>query len=161
MIVTSNTSPIMNLAVINQLNIIEQLYGKVIIPEAVSHELSVVVPEIFNTSTIQTSHWIEKRSLKNTLLAESLKLELDSGEAEAVALAVELKATLLLIDERRGRNVASRFGLTYIGLLGILVDAKQKGIILSVKPVLDDLIAKAGFWLSNKLYTRILQETGE
>ncbi len=123
MIVVSNTSPFMNLAVIKQLDIIRQIYGKVIIPDAVSHELASVVPEIFNPSTIQSFSWMEKRKVENKLLVKSLKLELDSGESEALALAVELKANLLLIDERRGRKIASRFGLKYIGLLGILVDA--------------------------------------
>lgn len=161
MIVVSNTSPIMNLAVINQLTILRMLYGKIIIPEAVLHELFSVVPEIFNPSTIQTFPWIEKRNPENKLLAKSLKLELDDGEAEAVAMAIELKSGLLLLDERKGRRVASRFDLDYIGLIGSLVEAKNKKVIPSVKPVLDDLIAKAGFWISKNLYTRVLQETGE
>jgi len=87
--------------------------------------------------------------------------ELDPGEAEAIALAKELKADLLLMDERRGRRVASRLGLRFVGLLGILVEAKHKGLIKAVKPILDSLITKAGFWLGNRLYTRILETVGE
>lgn len=157
MIVVSNTSPIMNLAVIGRLHIIEKLYGKVLIPEAVSHELSIIVPDI----SVQNYPWIEKQDLKNKLLAESLRLELDTGEAEAIALSVETKAGLLLMDERRGRKAALRFGLKYIGLMGMLVEAKHKGIVSSVKPAIDDLITKAGFWVGNNLYARILQESGE
>jgi uncharacterized protein len=66
----------------------------------------------------------------------------------------------LLIDERRGRKVASRLGLKFIGLLGMLVEAKRKGFIV-VKPILDDMIAKAGFWVDSQLYARVLQEAGE
>ena len=157
MIVVSNTSPLMNLAVINQLKIIEQLYGKVIIPEEVSKELFAagIYP------LIEQSPWIEKHQVKSTRLAGSLKIELDDGEAEAIALAIELKADLVLIDERLGRNIASRFGQKCIGILGMLMEAKHRGIIASVKPVVDDLITAAGFWVRNDLYLKVLREAGE
>ena len=157
MIVVSNTSPLMNLAVINQLKIIEQLYGKVIIPEEVSKELFAASIH----PLIEHLPWIEKHQVKNKGLSDSLKIELDDGEAEAIALAIELKADLVLIDERLGRNIASRFGQKCIGIMGILMEAKHKGIIDSVKPVVDDLITKAGFWVSNGLYLKVLREAGE
>jgi predicted nucleic acid-binding protein len=97
----------------------------------------------------------------NRVLVTALQAELDEGEAEAIALAIQLKAHLLLLDERRGRAVASRLGLRFIGLLGVLVEAKQKGYISRVKPLLDHLIAKAGFWVSHQLYARVLREVGE
>ncbi|MBI4685939.1 MAG: DUF3368 domain-containing protein [Nitrospirae bacterium] len=157
MIVVSNTSPLMNLAVINQLKIIEQLYGKVIIPEEVSNELS----NAGIGKQIEQSLWIEKHQVKNKGFADSLKLELDAGEAEAIAVAIELKADLLLIDERRGRNIASRFGQKFNGIMGMLIEAKHKGIITSVKPIIDDLKVNAGFWIGNALYHRVLQEAAE
>ena len=157
MIVVSNTSPLMNLAVINQLKIIEQLYGKVIIPEEVSNELFTagIYP------LIEKKPWIEKYQVKNKGLSGTLKIELDDGEAEAIALAIALKADLVLIDERLGRNIASRFGQKCIGILGILMEAKHKGIIASVKPVVDDLITTAGFRVRNNLYLKVLREAGE
>ena len=72
-----------------------------------------------------------------------------------------MKAGLLLLDERRGRSIAQRFGLKSIGLMGMLIEAKRKGHVPAVKPVFDDLIAKAGFWVDNRLYARVLQEAGE
>jgi predicted nucleic acid-binding protein len=91
----------------------------------------------------------------------SLQLEVDEGEAEAIALAFELNADLLLIDERIGRAVASRLGIRFIGLLGVLIEARHKGLILAVKPVLDELIAGAGFWVTRELYDSVLRAAGE
>jgi len=160
-IVVSNTSPIMNLAAIGQLGILERLYGKVLIPEAVLQELSAVGSKQVDTSEIQGLLWIEKQDVSNRSLVDSLLLELGAGEAEAIVLAMEVKAALLLVDERRGRKVASRLGLKYIGLLGVLVEAKREGLIAELKPILDDLIVKAGFWVSSRLYNRFLKEVGE
>ena len=95
--------------------------------------------------------------MQNKNLVEALKIELDDGEAEAISLAIEQNADLLLIDERLGRNVASRFDTKCIGVLGIIVEAKSKGLIERVKPLLDDLRAKAGFWMSDSLYSKILE----
>ena len=77
-------------------------------------------------------------------MVASLQLELDEGEAEAIALAIELQADLLL-DERKGRVVASRLGLKSVGLLGALIEAKHQSLVLAIKPIVDDVIAIAVF----------------
>lgn len=151
----------MNLAVVGHLQLLYQLYATVIIPEAVWNELSTLSSQHPEVATVQTLSWLERHPVTSQAVVDALQAELDIGEAEAIALAVEKQADLLLMDERRGRQVATRMGLTYIGLLGVLLEAKRKAFLPEVKPVLDDLIAKAGFWVSRELYTRVLQAARE
>ena len=158
--IISDTSPLMNLAVVGYLELLHELYDAVIIPEAVWSELSKLSSQHPEVATVTLS-WLERQSVTSRAVVDALQAELDLGEAEAIALAVEKQADLLLIDERRGRQVATRMGLTYVGLMGILLKAKRDGFLPEVKPVLDDLIAKAGFWVSRALYTRVLQTAGE
>lgn len=161
MIVVSNTSPVINLAVVNHLNLLQKLYSKVVIPQAVYDEIVIEGAGQAGAEEVEQSEWIEVRPVANRPLVKSLESDLDIGEAEAVVLAVELKADLLLIDERKGRAVANRLGVNYIGLLGVLVQAKHNGLIPAVRPVMDSLMTQAGFWVSNELYAHILQVTGE
>ena len=161
MIVVSNTSPIINLASVDKLSLLNQLYGKITIPKAVHQEITVKGSGQAGAKEVQTLKWIEVKLISNREFVKALKVELGDGESEAIALATELKANLVLMDERRGRTVAKRFGLRYIGILGVLVEAKQKSLIQSLKPILDDLISKAGFWVSQKLYDRVLEVSHE
>lgn len=160
MIIVSDTSPINNLAAINQLHLLQQLYEIVIIPEAVYRELTDPSFPVAGSTEVQTLPWIQTRSVSSTII-QALSSELDPGEAEAIALAVELQADQLLIDERRGRIVAARFGLRYTGILGILVEAKNRGLISAVKPLLDALINQAGFWVAAPLYNSVLMFVNE
>ena len=157
MIVVSNTSPITNLAAIAQLDLLRQLYGSIVIPNAVYQELTRSGTETPGAIEVQTLDWIKTQPVPTAPLAASLQQELDPGEAEAIALAVELGADLLLLDERRGYQVATRLELKVQGVLGVLIAAKSRTLIPAVKPVLDDLIAIAGFWVAESLYDRILQ----
>ena len=161
MIVVCNTSPIINLAIVGQLEILQILYGKVYVPEAVYQEIVVQGAGQPGASEVQTFEWIEVCKVANASMLTLLQLELDEGEAEAITLADELKADLLLLDERKGRVIASRLGLKFVGLLAVLVEAKKTGVIAAVKPVLDALIEKAGFWINQELYTHVLQSAGE
>lgn len=161
MIVVSDTSPINNLAAINQLHLLHQLYGTVLIPEAVFRELTDPNFPVAGATEVQTFDWLQTLTVSDRTLVEALSNELDIGEAEAIALAVEIQANQVLIDERRGRLVATRLNLRYIGILGILVEAKSQGLIAEVKPLLDALVNEAGFWVAEPLYNSVLQLVDE
>lgn len=162
MIIVSNTSPITSLAAIQRLDLLQQLYGTVIIPEAVYRELTEVELPVPGTLEVQTLDWIEVKQLAdNSQISTMFQQPLDPGESEAIALAIELDAELLLIDERRGRTEAERLGVTITGLLGILAEAKKQSLIEAVKPLLGNLIDTAKFRVSERLYSLILQTVGE
>jgi predicted nucleic acid-binding protein len=90
-----------------------------------------------------------------------LREHLDAGEAEAIVLAVERRADILLVDERRGRRTATAAGLTVTGLLGVVARAKRAGLIDLGKPVVDELIKIDGFWIGTDLYAEVLAELDE
>jgi uncharacterized protein len=156
MIVVSDTSALSNLAIVDHLWLLEAVYENVIIPDVVASELAAAshpaVPAILQLG------WIQTQSLANLKLADQLQQErgLDAGEAHVIALALELRADDLLIDERLGRQEAVRLGLSIIGILGILLVAKQRSLIPQVQLVMDALIRQAGFRVSPQLYQRVL-----
>jgi predicted nucleic acid-binding protein len=160
-IVVSDTSPINNLAAIDQLHLLQQLYGTVLIPEAVYQELTDPDFPVAGAKEVQTFTWIQIRAIEDRTMLKALSSELDPGEAEAIVLALEMKAEQVLIDERRGRMIAARLSLHYTGILGVLVEAKSQGFISTVKPLLDDLINKAGFWVAEPLYKSVLRLVNE
>lgn len=90
-----------------------------------------------------------------------MKSFLGQGEAEAIVLAVEVNADLLLIDEKLGRKEAAKKGLACIGVLGTLIDAKQAGLLPKIEPILNDLVFNAGFHIDKSLYSHVLQLAGE
>ena len=161
MTVVSNTSPIINLAAIGQLELLRHLYGNIIIPQAVYEEIAIRGAGEPGATEVQSLEWIAKYTVNDRTLINLLSLELDPGEAEVIACALEIKADLLLLDERRARAIAERAGLQFTGILGSLVEAKSKGIITAVKPVVDALISEAGFWVADSLYKRTLEVAGE
>lgn len=153
MIVVSDTSPITSLAKIRRLDLLRTLYHSITIPTAVDSELrrgQIVLPD-----------WIQVQSAADRAVVAQLEADLDPGEAEALAVALELGADLVLIDEKRGRDVAHRLGLRFVGLLGVVLDAKRQGHLRAVRPLLDELAAEAGFWIRDDLRREILEAAGE
>nr|WP_235354992.1 DUF3368 domain-containing protein [Aliterella atlantica] len=123
--------------------------------------VSTVVP---GAVEVQTLWWIQTQTVANVqsvVALQSIQDDIDLGEAEAMALALELKADLLLMDERRGRALAANYGLSVTGLLGVLLQAKRNGFIPFVKPVMDRLIEEADFRVSSQLYATVLKTAGE
>ena len=159
MIVISDTSVITNLVAIHHLCLLQQFYDLILIPEAVYRELADIDPPVPGPVEVQTLDWLEVLSLRDRTIADQLQnqFQLDPGESEAIALALEINADLLLIDERRARAEATRLGLRLTGLLGMLVEAKQRSLIPSVKPLMDALIDTSEFRVSQPLYEQILQ----
>lgn len=164
MIVVSDTSPITNLAAIGQLDLLRQLYTTIIIPVAVYHEMVAVGRPVPGAVEVQTLSWIQTQTVSNTQKVVDIQINqsnIDLGEAEAIILALELKADLLLMDERRGRALAANYELSVTGLLGVLLQAKCNGFIPAVQPLLDQLIKQVDFRVSNQLYTAVIQAAGE
>ena len=161
MIVVSNTSPLFYLSTIDQLDLLYQLYREIFIPTAVFEEITDVGNTDISAKIIPTLSWIQIRSPRDIDFVNQLRTELDQGEAEAIALAVELNAQRLLMDERLGRATALDVGLEVTGVLGVLIAAKHNDFIQEVKPLLNALREKAGFWVNEELYLEVLQAVDE
>ncbi|GHT48413.1 DUF3368 domain-containing protein [Bacteroidia bacterium] len=156
--VISNTTPILSLLKIDKLYILKELYETVSIPEAVFYEIETGKDKEFYTD-LSEIEWIKIEKIR----VQESKLylfDLDAGEAEVLILAQEQKADLVILDEIMGRRYAQQLGITLTGTLGILLKAKERGIIAAIKPLLYELIQK-GSWLNPKLIAGILEKAGE
>lgn len=139
MIVISDTSPLSSLIQIDKLRLLSQLYKKIIVPPTVHIELSKLTQFGVNLSEYHAPDWITISKPVDIIFVKKLEKDLDKRESEAIAIAQELKADLLLIDERLGTKHAKALGLNTIGLMGVLVQAKNKGIVTEIKPLIEDL----------------------
>lgn len=159
-IVVSDTSPIRALDFINQLPLLNSMFGRVLVPPMVAYELR-------NPSTALRSIDITKLDyvdvVRPTNLDPILKLgmNLDAGESEALALAVEKGAKLVMIDESTGRTAAMKLGLKPIGVIGILLRGKARHEIEAIRPLLDRLQTELNFFISTELRENTLKDAGE
>ncbi len=158
MVIVSDTSPITNLLQLGKLDLLHKMFGDVVIPRKVYQEL---IEDEGSERVLIDQDWIKVVEVKDVSKVSELENLLDSGESEAIILAEELKADLLLIDELKGRNIAESRGIKITGLLGILVQAKIRGFQESLKPDLDRLIDVIGFRVEKNLYKWILNQVGE
>ena len=163
MLVVSNTSPICNLAIIGRLDLLQTRFAQIRIPTAVKLELDRLSDAEALKAVQQgfADGWIKPEILRDRNVAQVLEASLDPGEAEAIALALELSADLILLDERDGRAAADRLGLRVTGVLGLLLRAKQDGQIQTVKPEVEALRTRARFFVSPRLEEQILAIDGE
>ncbi len=136
--VVSNTTPVIALSVIGRLNLLRDLYSEVLIPPAVYSEIMAGGGKRTGATELLHASWIRTVSLRDPRHA-TLLVDLDRGEAEAIALAMELDADLLLIDERLARRYALRVGLTITGSLGVLLKAKERGLVPELSPLIQEL----------------------
>jgi predicted nucleic acid-binding protein len=159
----SNTSPISNLACIGRLNLLHEQFSEVCIPDAVEAELQNI-PDVRVRKMIEEAKrvgWLKTRSATDANLISLLLVGLHRGEAEAIALALEIKAERLLVDEKEGRATARQLGLPLTGVLGVLLRAKKTNQIKAIKPEIEELKSKAGFFIVSTLEAAILQQAGD
>jgi len=158
-VVVVNTTPLISLAIVKRLELLQKLYGEVLIPPAVEKEILAGGQK--GSAFIDFSRWpfIQTVSLKDPSRAELL-VDLHGGEAEAIALAQELNADLVIVDERLARTYAKRLGFEITGVVGVLLKAKQIGLVPAVRPLLAQLV-EGGIWLSNELIQEAIELAGE
>ncbi len=151
MTVVADSSPLIALCRIGKLDLLRDLFGQLILPDAVWQEVVTSGPAKTGAEEIMSASWIERRSINDIPLANLLRQDLGAGESEAIVLAREIGANVLLMDERRGREAAKRLGLLCTGLVGVLLEARRRGVITDPASIGLDLRDKAGFWISNEL----------
>lgn len=151
-----NTTPIIALADIGQLNLLEKIYGEILIPEAVFLE---VVSEPAR-SLVKGSDWIKVRKVAAPVQRSHFSTRLHAGEIEVILLAQESNADLLIIDDNMAKKTAKYLGLTVTGTMGVLLKAKKEGHIKKVKPLVDRLIAN-GLYISPTVREYVLSQAGE
>ncbi len=154
MIVVSDASPLIALARIATHGVLPILYDTVLVPRSVHEEVVLRAPEAPGARAVQAVNWLVVADVQKP---SSLPLasKLDRGEADALTLAVEHRADLLLIDEQRGRHVARASGLAVIGTVGVLVEATRRGLVPDLARLLDALRAE-GFYLDEALHEKAL-----
>jgi len=148
-VVISNSTCLIGLERIGRLDILEKLYGEITISETVQKEVGLLpIP------------WIKVKQVINREALRFLKIEVDEGEAETIILGTETKGALLILDEKKARKIAKRFDLKITGLMAVLLKAKRKKIIRSVKETIEDLEA-VNFRLSEEIKLKVLKLSKE
>ena len=145
-VVISDTSCLIALDRINQLDLLQKLFHQIVTTQVVREEFGKELPE-----------WIQIVEVQNQDKIQELEAVLDKGEASAIALALETAKSQLIIDEKKGRKVAQSLNIEIMGTLRVIQMAKQKGIIEFARPVIEDL-QKAGFRFSQKIVNVLLND---
>ena len=161
MIVVADTSVILNLALVGHENLLDTIFHEVVVPPAVQTEFVRLVESSGRFAGLALPKWIRVQPPETIPATIARDADLDPGESQALALALEIRADGVLIDEAHGRSIAIVLGLTPIRVLGILVRAKCDGLLPAVAPVIDDLLAKARFRASDELIREALRLAGE
>ena len=159
--VISNSSPLIHLSIIGRLNLLEKKFSEIMIPPAVWREVVIDGFGKPGAKKVEQAKWIKVQDVNDRNLVISLGRYLDAGESEAIALALEIGASLVLLDERDARDTADAFGLNILGVIGILVWARKKQLIPTLKDELAHLQEIAKFRFSEELYRKALVEVGE
>jgi len=156
-LVVSDTSPLLNLALIDRLDLLTAQFSGVTVPQQVWDELTDGEDGLEALRGVRDGGFLQLVEVEQSDLYVELRHELDVGETAAICYAVEENADLVLLDERDGRRVARRHDLDVTGVIGVLLRGAKAGAV-DLEHELDDL-REAGFWISDDLYSRILSET--
>ncbi len=160
--IVADTGPLIALARVGRLDLLRCLYRQVVIPPAVHGELAIGSGRPGATALAGTlvAGWISVQPVADHRAVLELGQDLDLGEAEAIALAEQLEARFLLIDEAAGRRIARRRGVPMTGVAGVLLSAKASGAVVAVGPIIEEL-SNVGYRLSPRLISAVLQRAGE
>ena len=158
--VVSNAGPLISLSTVSQLDLLRALFGQIVIPQAVHNEVVVHGEGEPGSREVGESDWIKIRHVKDHLAVELLRETLDAGESEAIVLAQELDARYIILDDGLARRKARLIKLRLVGTLGVLLMAKEVGLIPAVKPILDEL-RQTEFRVSDRVYQNVLSKAGE
>ncbi len=156
-LVVADTSPLLNLALIDRLELVREQFSSVVVPEQVWSELMDGEDGVETLRTVHDEGVIEIVSLEETPLVAEFRRNLDRGEAAALAYAIEADADLVLLDEREARQTARRHGLSMTGVIGILL--REYGSDTDLLRTELDCLRDAGFWISDELYETVLEQT--
>ncbi len=160
MIVVSDTTPLISLMKIGQLELVNRLFGEIQIPDAVFDELVSNPKYLSESKQIKECDYIHKVSVEDMKAVELLRRStgLDAGESEAIILSDMIGADLLLMDEVKGRQVAKQMGIQLMGTVGFLLAANKEGY-LSKEEILSciDILKNNGRHISNKLYDQLVE----
>lgn len=160
MTVVVDSSALIALARIGRLELLHRVAGAVHVPDAVFEEVVRKGAGRPGSAEIAQAGWVLRQSVRDVASVERLRARVGHGESEAIVLAKELVADLLVIDDAAARRVADAEGQQVVGLLGLLIYAKQRRLVTEVKPLLDEMLA-SGFFLDESRYQSILRRTGE
>lgn len=158
--VVVNTTPLIALSHVGQINLLKELYGEIIIPEAVYKELSVKTESVCKKAVDNSLDWIRVEKIKNLMAREMYKTQLHDGEVEVMILSKEIKADVVIIDDANAKKYAKYLKLPVTGTLGVLIRAKREGYIDRLEPILRQMTER-GIYISQSLIELCLKQTGE
>ena len=161
MLVVSDTSVLLNLCRVSTEGLLPELFREVWIPPAVAEEFSRLAVSLPRFHGLVLPGWVRIAPAVRVAAEVRTCPDLDSGETEALSLALELHADAVLMDEAAGRRAASILKVPVVGVAGILLRAKEQGLIPAVRPVLTQLREEAGFWLHPEFEAEVLRLASE
>ncbi len=144
----TNSTCLIGLERIGRLDLLPQVFDTVFAPPTVAAEVHSPLT------------WLTVQTVENSAFVAALKTQMDEGEAEAIALAVELDNVILILDDKKARRVAQQIGLKVIGTVGMLLRAKNQGVITEIKPLLTELV-QVDFRITNAIIQEALRLSGE